>query len=269
MSERIESVDNIKRVVKGKIVGMVTGGKSIEELESRIEEFKDLPIVWASMNRFDMMEKAILGKVNKHFTVISDCATVGFEKRNKYEREIRFPKFEEFLLRNEDNVLLTSHIVINQAFVELNRGDLYTKYKRKFSIIEELFESTQDRPAQLWRQAPNSITLAFAGLIAGQAKKIIVFGMDGFAFDINMTTEQILNSYYRSDAVKHDRLMAFGSETSGNLVGDTVSFNKKFDELHKTYQSVYHNPCEIVNCSPNSHIDVLRKISYDDLKDEI
>lgn len=259
----------ITDLVKGKTVCFITGGRSIEELEKRIEEFKDLPIIWTSMNRFDMMEEYILEKIGKKFDMISDCSTVGFERRHKYEREIRFPKFEEFLTREENNVLLTSHIVIEQAFVELNRGDLPTKYKHKIAIVEEIFDSCQEKPAEFWTPPPNSLTLSLAGIIAGQAKKIIMFGFDGFPYSKEMTTDQILDSYYKPKIIREDRRKAFGDVTSGNLVGDTISFNKRFPNILRVYQSSFKNPVEIVNCSPNSFITAFRKTDYDHVKEEI
>ncbi len=266
----MNSIDNIRKVVEGKTICLITGGKSIEELESRIEEFKDLNVLWAGMNRFELVEDNILKKINKHFDIIGDCSTVGYELRNNYERKVRLPRFEEFLTREENNMLMTSEIVITQSFVELSRGDLPTKYGHKIAVIEEIYSYPESRPPELWSPPPNSLCLAISMLVAGMAKKIICFGFDGFPYSKNMTTDQILESYYKSDKIKEDRIIAFGSVTSGNLVGDTVSVNKKFPSLWSMYKSVYNNPTvEIVNCSPKTFITAIKTINYNQLKGEV
>lgn len=265
--------DSIKRLqdkLKGKIVGVIAPGRSLKELEKRIEEFRNLPIVWVGINLFDCLEP-ILIKINKSFIMIGDTATVGIERETWYETNVRLPRIVPFLER-ENIIYLTSNVVIDFCFLKTNNKALYEKYKDKISIIEEVFNlsalSAQIKD-ELMKPPPNSISLTFAAVIAGGAKKLITFGYDGYPHKPTNTSEDILNSYYKPKENNLERINAFGKVTVGNLVGDTKTFNEKWNNLFRLYKEVFKNQSiDMVNCSPNSVYTSVRKISYDQLKGE-
>ena len=264
------SVRILQDKFKGKIVGVIAPGKSLEELERRIEEFRDLPIVWVGMNLFDCVEP-ILKKINKSFTMVGDTATVGIEREAWYETNIRLPRVVSFLER-ENVVYMTSNIVRDFCFLKTGNKALYEKYANKISIIEEVFNLSSlpiHIKDELRKPPPNSISLAFAAVIAGGAKKLITFGYDGYPHRPTNTSEGILNSYYKPEENNIERQHAFGKVTPGNLVGDTKTFNERWNTLFRLYKEVFDNKSiDMVNCSPNSVYTKIRKISYDELKKE-
>jgi len=105
-------------------------------------------------------------------------------------------------------------------------------------------------------------------LIAGQAQKIILCGVDGFlSNDIN-----VFDTYYQSAIVAEERFRAFEGAPGykGSIPSDTQNFNDHFPSLLELYQLTYNNPTvQIINCSPNSIINTFRKINYNELEKEL
>lgn len=256
MSEKLKSVINRRTIC------VIAHGKSISELESKIPELKDHDICWASLNLFTMIEEGILSKIGKHLDIVSDCSNVPLT--GTYEPHMRIPRFETFLSRNENNLLFISNTVIKDVFVRQNRIDISDKYASKIETIDNIF-SDPLFPKEVWEAPPNSITLLLAALICGMAKKIIIFGLDGF-YGSNTAA---VNEYYNIPEVTRDRIAATGNVVCGSLPSDSKDFEKRFPSILQTYKQIFSNDVELVNCSPRSAFTCIRKIEYSQLLGEL
>lgn len=258
----MSSIEKLKELIKGKTCCVLTPGKSLTILEERIEEFKDLDVVWIGMNYCDHIEEAILKKIDKQFDMISDCTTVAIPQN--YEPE-RIQRYEKFLGRGT-NLLFISDLVKVECFQKFGRIDILEKYADKIATIDDVFTGP-DYPQEIWNKPPNSITLLFAALIAGMAKKVIMFGFDG-RLESNYNS---IDSYYKADIIKEHRVKAYGQYLNiGSLTSDSKDFNVKFIHLLQMYKAIYSNPnIEIINCSPDSIYTAFKKINYDQVKGEV
>jgi hypothetical protein len=145
-----------------------------------------------------------------------------------------------------------------------NRLDVRDTYEKKIVTCDSLFK-LPSAPKEIWEPPPNSFTLLLAFLIAGGAKKIIVFGLDGVK-----QGQHILGSYYQEEIVKAERRMAFGDERTGSVVSDAHDFITRWPKIFQTYKTAFNNlDVEIVNCSPVTIFECFRKIDYSDLEKEL
>ncbi len=259
----MKSRGKLKELLKNKVVCVLAPGKSLEILEKYIDKFKDLDVLWIGMNYCEYIERDILSKIRKRFSMISDCTNVANPKA--YEPE-RLGKFIQFLSREEKNLLFISETVIKDCFENQKKMEVFEKYEKKIATIDEVFTGT-NYPKSLWDKPPNSITLLFAALTAGLARKVILFGYDG-KFHGNY---QAITSYYGSDILREHRKKAYGKDYDiGSLTSDSRDFEKTFPAIYNTYKKIYKNPdIEILNCSPKSVFNVFRKIAYDEVIKEV
>jgi len=253
-------IDKLKNTIKGRTVGLIARGKSIENLEGMIGYFRDKDICWASMNLIAPAE-ILLNKIDKKLDFISDCSNATL--RDTFEPEVRRPRFENYLSKG-NNLLMISNTVIDD-FKITKQDDLLDKYKESIVTIDEIF-SEPTCPKDVWDAPPNSITLLLAALIAGQAKKIIIFGLDGYRGN----KEFAIDTYYRADLEKEDRIKAGGQVTIGSLGPDSADFERRWKGIFEMYKKAFCNPdVKIINCSSDSIFTVFPKINYGQLADFI
>jgi hypothetical protein len=254
-------MQKIKNIIKDRPCFVVAKGASLEILKERIEMFKDLDICWVSLNSFNYIEDTILSKINKQFELLSNCATV--LNVEHYEKTVRIPRMETYLKR-PNNLFMTSELVLQECFRDMKRNDLLEQYKDKIVTIDSLFSLPSCLP-EVWNQPPNSITLLFAFLIAGGAKKVVIFGLDGYQSSV----PGIL-SYYMPDFIRQERLDAFGDIRDGSIRGDGDDFNIRWKDILTLYKNSFNNPdVQFFNCSSISTITAIPKITYDQIKNII
>jgi len=271
----MNTIEKIKNIIRNRSCFVVAKGASLKTLKGRIEEFKDLDVCWVTLNDFHYIENSILCKIEKKFELVSDCATVSQVKH--YENNVRIPRFEDYLNR-ENNLLMLSELVVQQCFRDQKREDLLDKYQDKIITIDSLFSLPQC-PKEVWECPPNSITLLYAFLIAGGAKIIINFGLDGFQSIIDTegvspefirTVGTSILSYYMPEVVKQERFDGFGDYRNGSLSSDGQDFNIRWKNICKTYQTAFNNPgVKFYNCSPISSITAFPVINYNQVKEVI
>lgn len=228
-----------------KTVVILLHGKSLEILESRIEEFRDKNIVWCGMNYFNPSE-GILKKIDESFSIVFDCSTV---KNNiEYEKKARLPRLIEFLDRNN-----TTYITLKSGKDNLydlrNRigSDFNEKYKNKIIYGEDLgFDCNQFCV---------SLHLYLTCLLKLGAKTIILFGADGGG---NIGNN--VSSYYKAELMQLDKVLA--DNTSYNMTGDTCNINSSFIPI---MQSIFGHVPTILNCSEISTYTVFKKVNYNEI----
>lgn len=254
-----EIMEKLKRIINNRVVCILAHGKSIEQLEQNIEQFKDLDICWASVGLFTIMEDFILSKINKHLDIVFDCASVSESNMNYYENEVRLPRLEKFLSRNENNLWITTHGIIRDILKGLNKTDFLDKFRNKIFVVDSLFPTNTSH----YMSVPNSITLLIASAIAGGAKRIILFGFDGYKGD----PEKGIDSYYKSEFHIQERLKALGSVIDEGINRDTINFENNFIKIWTEYVFLFKREGKlgIVNCSPNSCYSVIPKTDYEEV----
>jgi len=264
-------VDKLSQVLEGRPLAICLQGKSIKELEDRAIEFKDLPICWGAMNRFDIYQDYILSKIDKTLQVVMDVGEVKFVEA--YEKVIRVPRWKVYL-ENKNNVLITSEEIIGNI-TDIYGYDFLSEYKDQLIVIEKCRKI----------RVPNSIMLYLMVLAKLQVKKIILFGFDGFGnpkafkdtpvwdakeFTPEQYCNKTLSAYYKPETTLEERVVGYQDERASDLHSNCPTFN---DQFRKTYGLFLKEnnlqASEIVNCGMDSLYTVFRKISYDQLQGEL
>lgn len=240
-------MSKLRNIVSNKICAIVAHGKSIEELEKHIVDFKDFDLCWCGMNYFIPTEN-ILKKVGKMFDVIFDSSLT--ENAKNYELNWRLPKLTEYLSRNYNNCFLTLSHNLPPVWQAVGKGEFATIFQNKIVYGEDLGFNTD--------QFCVSIPLFISCLVVEGAKAVIVFGMDA---NVNG-----VEGYYRPDLMIEDKKMAGHEKFFINVKGDAhnvnTSYIKVLDEICKS--KTIKKP-EIINVSPNSAITIFKKMNYNEV----
>lgn len=221
-------------------------GSSLNELDQRIEEFRNKnSIVWCGMNYFNPSE-SILKKIGKSFSIVFDCSTV--KNNREYESKYRLPRLEEYL--NRGNTTYISLKTGRDNLYELRNSlgsDFNNKYKDSIIYAEDI--GIDPNPFCV------SLHLYLACLVKLGARQIILLGADGGGVHGNS-----VESYYKYEEIQKDKEHA--DNTSYNMVGDTNNVNSSFTPLMLT--TLGYVP-EIINCSPLSRYSIFKRINYNEL----
>ena len=224
-------------------------GRSIEELDKRIDEFKDFDVIWCSMSSFDVPQQHILNRINKYFTIVFDCSTVKNEVN--YELTRRIPRISYHLDTYKNSIYITTNSDKNNTY-ELRQKiapDFNIKYRSQILYVEEL--GINPNPFCV------SIHLFIASLYKLGCKEVILFGQDG---DSKGKYNNHVDSYYKSDLIREDKEIA--GNLIYNLVGDTNNVNESYNYLLQQTLNYIPKP---LNCSPGSTFNIFKTVNYDEL----
>ena len=254
----------IEKIVNKRTVCIVALGASIYELQEKIELFKDKDVCWMSMGLFTPIEDYILSKINKKLDIVFDCATVPGPQLESYEKKVRLPRLAKFLVRdlNENNLWITSKGIIRDSIVSFDIH-LFTSLNEKVELVDDYFEGVKQ--IRDYMEVPNSLTLMIASALAGQASKIILFGVDGAKGDINTNYK----TFFMPELTAKERVAALGHIEDGGLKRDSESFDKRFKIYLDRYRKLFNNNCKLLNCSPNSMFESIPKINYEEVLKEL
>lgn len=253
-------LSKLKQIINNRPVAIMVHGKSIETLEQRINEYKDLDVCWVSMNLFSIMEKFILSKINKKLDIVLDCSTVANSNLVNYENNFRQPRLKEFLSKQYNNLWVTTKGIIDLYKNIINKNKFINTYINKILIVDTIFPPSQ---IAKYMSVPNSLTLLIAAIIAGGASKIVLFGCDGYRGKVSIG----INSYFKPNLQRIERYNALGSSLDPGVNRDTDGFEGRFSRLYKEYKLLFNNNVEIKNCSNISVYKCLPKITYDEVID--
>jgi len=246
---------DLKNLINNRTVAVCLQGKSIQELEDRIEEFKDFDICWASLGVFDIIQDNILSKGNKHLEIVFDCATVPHSRIPHYEKHFRVPRLENFFNESEENIWITSYGMVRDS-VALHYPHFFLHHENKMLLVDKLFPISK---VAEYMNVPNSITLFIGALMAGGARDIIIFGLDGYTGDISKGVD----SYYMPEVIAKERMAALGSVQDEGINRDSTTFEDRFSEKCQQYEELFKWKGKIINCSPSSMFKIPTKHTYD------
>ena len=265
------ALDKLKAKVHNRPLGLCVQGKSIKELEVRIDEFQSYDICWGAMNRFDIYQKYIFDKIGKKLEVVMDVGEVKYVEA--YEKGLRIPRWKDYL-KNPNSLLITSEEIINNLATLCN-WDILSEYKDQIIVIHKCREVP----------VPNSMMLYILFLTQIQVQKIFLFGFDGFGnpkafkdtpiwnpkeFDSEHYCNKTLTAYYKPETVLEERRIGYQDERASDLHSNCPTFNDQFHETMRGFcrKNGVSRPT-IINCSINSLYTVFRKIDYNQLKGEL
>lgn len=251
-------VNRLKKIINKRTVGIIAQGKSINELETRMHEFKDYDVCWMGTGQFDTVEKFIMEPVGKSLDIVFDSSSIPESRVPIYERTMRIPRLEYYLSKDPSKLWITSHGIYRDAIQQLKLYDFWEKYKEQALIVDSIFPRDE---IPFYMDVPNTLSMAAGVALAGGAKNIILFGCDGYTGPVN-TGEGIL-TYYRPEEVKKERMAALGSIEDPGINRDTGAFQKRFKEVYMRYANLFNNCPDVYNCSPITLYTHIRKINYD------
>lgn len=226
---------------------LICHGRSLENLEALIENFRDKNITWCSMSTFDIPQKYILDKINKKFSIVYDSSTVKNEK--EYELSIRIPRLIKYLSEDKNNKYICTKTDKNNLFNLRNKLLLSFNQDFKDQIIYAEDLGIDPNPFCV------SLHLYIACLVKMGFNQIILFGADGGGKWGNS-----IESYYKWEEIKKDKEIA--GNLSYNMVGDSNNINSSFEPLMK--QSLGFIP-EVLNCSKDSLYTIFKNINYEEV----
>lgn len=250
----MNEIDKIREKINNRIVCIMSHGKSIETLETRITEFKDLDICWVSFNLFTVMNKFILSKINKKLDIVLDCAA---SSNIEYERNYRIPNILNAIYENNTLILSTARLMITQ-YNEYKLSQFYEINKDIILLVDNIFGRLD--------YTPNTLFLLIATIAVGKPKKIILFGVDGYS----KSSTEVFSTYYKSE-LQRDRIKNLISTDNpeSSLDKSTAAFQERFDWLYPDFckRCNVDSPF-IYNCSINSLITSkwFKQINYNELK---
>ncbi len=224
---------------------LVAHGKSLEILESKIEEFKNINCIWGSMSTFDIPQKYILDKINKTFSFVYDSSTVQNEK--DYELTIRIPRLIKYLSENKEHRYISTKTDRNN--LHNLRNKLLLSFNEDFKDQIIYTEDLEIDPTPFCV----SLHLYIACIVKLGFNKVILFGADGGGKYGNS-----IESYYKWEEIKQDKIVA--GNLSYNMIGDSNNINSTFKPL--MLKTLGFIP-EVINCSPDSLYTIFKKENYE------
>ncbi len=224
-------MNRIADIIKNRVLFVLLHGKSVQNLENYIMQFKDNDICYASMNYFTELEDSILSKVGKRISILWSSSPQNLVKR--------MPYVNQFLQRRDKNMLVT-HPPALKTFEAQTGVRFIERFRDKIWL-----DTTPPRNL-------NSLLFFLPILVEGNPKKIILFGADG---SVGGTRDDLVASYY-SPIRKWKHVGGIG------LVKDTRIFNMTFPEYDSRF-NISRIP--ILNCSPGSHLKPFKIVQYEDL----
>lgn len=238
-------LQQLRSFIRGRPICFQASGPSIIELKEHIHKIpKD--VVWVGHNVFLPMEKIIEETLDYHLDMVYISSPQTIEA---YGTRIR-----EFLERPESNLFLTTTGA--EKFIEASLPGLLKNHQEK--IIVARCESGAPLPdhafnvVQFFGGNIFSFALCFLLLLKAGATKIVSFGLDG----------GIPQGYTNWHYGKYEDYPGSWYREQPNGYGPEVeAINRDWSNMVKA-AALDGSTFEILNCSPNSHINCFKKIRY-------
>lgn len=200
------------------------------------------------------MDKFILSKINKKLEIVLEAADS--DTRN-YELDYRIPKMKEVIQRGD--LVISTWRLLWTEYRKKNLGWFYEENKDKIALADDILGIID---------VPNTLALLIYCVAVCNPKKIILFGVDGYK---GKNDESEYTTYYKSEEAKIRRARQLQHRKNFTLKETSDNFDTWFGiGLYCSYMNCNtENIPKIINCSPNSQFDSIRKINYNELKKEL
>lgn len=247
----------LKYKIKDKVVGLIAQGQSVEILEQRIEEYKDLDIIWISFNNFDIIETFILNKINKKLQIVFNFASC----LPWVETEIQTPWTLKIINRG-------SLFITNRAYLNLLEKE--SRFHLKDNIKKILLLENIGKNGYIVEQVTGhyktnaSMGSIINSLVAAEVKKIILFGFDGAKG--KRPGQETLDTYYKTKTLSTRRPTDWFTVPHNTHILN-LNFLEGYKKVIKEFNLSYIP--EILNCSPKSTYTCFKTITYDEVKNYV
>ncbi|MAR79022.1 MAG: hypothetical protein CMM18_02195 [Rhodospirillaceae bacterium] len=256
LPESYNRILRMREVVRGRDVAVLLYGPSIKEFQDNIDFFEQRDLCFASLNKFDEIEKNILPE-SKNIDILMIT--------NPSDLNKRWVAYNNFLKSNKDNFLISSQY----SFLGINTENgsmesIINEFDRKLLFINSnLFVPSIATPIHFL--PGNTLSVLLPVLCLAAPRRIFIFGADGGA------------SSNAKDVRKENKLYFFGGVSgkldSNNITGEAnrrlKTDAKFFDDITKfqmmAVSKLFRLPMpEVYNCCTHSSYESFQKISCKD-----
>jgi hypothetical protein len=227
----------VRDLVKGRPIGVLLHGASLKGMETDIHEWGKGDWCWVSLNHFTLVEQGVLDKIGDRLSMVALFSEMMWKRRQD--------DVMEFLRRGENNLLITSHAILDLVH---DRREFIREFREKIYLSEGL--------PMLWQpniqRKANSVTLLLNELMAADLGPLYLFGMDGIG--PGSSNEEEKASYY------HPEQVFWHPHRQTSIGRDTADFNKAFPKVVAYWRKQGYKH-DIWNCNPDSYITTFSKRS--------
>lgn len=224
-------------------VFIILQGPSVKVLENHIQRIHSIVpnIVYASLNRFDILEDRILEKIRKKFDYIY------------YSDPHLVPQYIELIKDFLNRPYLKNFVTDYNAIKALEGHGKCQIYNNNGSVIYSSYSCGKNPSVS--DKFYNSLTCMLLTMIGLGFRNFCLFGADGGGNEKEI--------YYGQEGLTRDGIEH--SELSRRLKEDADFMNKYFWKLVEPII----NPKEIsiLNCSPGTKLTCFEKCEYEELLD--
>lgn len=258
-----ERIEKLRGVINKRPVAITLLGSSIVELEARITELKGCDICYFGLNAFRVIEKHILQKINRNFSLVMCASAPGGQMDDVIG----------FLERQEDNILFSTRGSFHPQ--KMPQDFVYDKFIKRYDekllfftgvpvtllVRSGLFLRTPNIGYPLHFPEENSLSMLLLLALIGGASRVVIFGGDGGRINKGeLYFRQSDPGYQQLYAVRHTEQIA-----EQGIVGGTRWFNAFMSLQIERVCKLYNlSPVDIINCSSLSLYTPFRKLSYDE-----
>ena len=232
----VYNTDRVKDVINNRTVAILLHGASVSQFKREISDFKGKDWCYLSLNRFTGVE-GILKLIGKRLDILF--------MMSEQEMPLRYVDVMKYLGRNDNNVFMTTFSALSWLqHIQWKR--LINKHQDKLYVMPRLLT----RPVY-----PISLALILDQLVMMGAKRVILFGCDGYIppKGVGMWDQgKMKNTYYESQAYVSEQ-RAVGLAIGTKHFNDTYNYNDKL--------------ITVLNCNPNTCIHQFPTITYAQAKE--
>ncbi len=242
-------INALRQRMEGRTVAIVAQGKSVEELERRIGEFKDKNICWVSFSNFDIIDDYILSKIGKRCEMVFNAAP----QEPDVERLVRVPNLIKVIDRGDLVITVINYITRLKDELKI---DLLEQRRDKFILVREI-KIGNKMPYNLNFGTNNTMSLVVACVLMANPQNIVLFGCDGVPREI-AGGEPTVQTYYKHELIRPRK-------QRWSLHHDTDMTNQKFMEGYNGAVNMFglSRLPQLYNCSPGSVLTCFQTVSYD------
>ena len=250
-----QRIERVTRLVGGRDIMLLLYGPSARELATRTAEFRDLDVCFASVNKFNEVERGLLAPAGRAL----DLVVSG----NANDLRQRWPAFEAYLRRPAENMLMLTEFATAALPQPYCSG---TRFVDEFDSKLLYFHSGGPLPlspiAPLSFLGGNTLSITLPLLVLGGPRRIFIFGADGGA---QPDGDRDGDAYFFGETVEVDASERRRREANRRFAVEARQSDHNTPFSVMAMAKLFHRtPPEIFNCCPHSNYRAFPRISVDE-----
>ena len=247
-----ERIQRLTKIVRGRDLALLLYGPSIGELAATTDQIAELDICFASVNKFDEVERRILTPIDRKLEILVTA--------NPNDIAQRWDAYYEYLRRPEDNVLMTTNYALSSLRppFSIDRHFINT-FDEKLLFFDPGSRLPTSPVAPIHFFAGNTLSIALPMLALAGPRRIFLFGADGGA---SSPEAQEPDAYFFGETAEIDESERRRREACRRFAAEATlcDHNAPFAALAAT--KLFRQPMpEIYNCCPHSNYQAFPRIS--------